>query len=208
MPTRVSNLETNKTDAEVKHTKTPKYILFISAFILIFIVLARPMLKKFINSSAGRTSDKSANYHSLNTRSGMTKLDHIKDSLIKKHLLNEINYSLNSSEDVLVTRNIFLSKIRPSPLLIKKTDNDGKPKEPQQIIPPLKLKLVGIIAQSDDKFSEKKVLLAILADEKGTYFVKKGDVLMDQYEIVNIEEEAVEIRDVQFNKTDRLKLIL
>jgi hypothetical protein len=49
--------------------------------------------------------------------------------------------------------------------------------------------------------------LAILADENGTYFVKKGEVLMDQYEIVDIGEETVEIRNIQFNKNDTLKLI-
>ena len=96
----------------------------------------------------------------------------------------------------------------PSPQAGKNRIED-KPKEPepQQIIPPLKLKLIGIVTKRNDKFPEKNTLLAILADENGTYFVKKGEVLMDQYEIVDIGEETVEIRNIQFNKNDTLKLI-
>jgi hypothetical protein len=137
------------------------------------------------------------------------KLDSIKDSLIKKYLLIKINSSLNSSADILYIRNIFKDQTRPSSSQAGKNINEDKPKEPepQQIIPPLKLKLIGIITKRDDKFPEKNTLLAILADENGIYFVKKGEVLMDQYEIVDIGEETVEIRNIQFNKNDTLKLI-
>lgn len=203
------HLETNKADVKAKRTKLIKYSLILAAIILIFFVLIRPMFKKFNSNIASRIPDKSASYQSLDIPGETTKLGPTKDSLIKKYLLLKINNSFNSSTDIFYVRNIFKDQTRPSSSQAGKNINEDKPKEPepQQIIPPLKLKLIGIVTKRDDKFPEKNTLMAILADENGTYFVKKGDVLMDQYQIVDIGEETVEIRNIQFNKNDTLKLI-
>jgi len=202
------HLETNKAGVKAKHTRLIIDALILATIILIFFVLIRPMFKKRENSIASRIPDKSASYQSLDNRE-TTKPDPIKDSLIKKYLLIKTNNPLNSPTDILYVRNIFISPMRPPSPQAGKNRIEDKPKEPepQQIIPPLKLKLIGIVTKRNDKFPEKNTLLAILADENGTYFVKKGEVLMDQYEIVDIGEETVEIRNIQFNKNDTLKLI-
>ena len=191
-----NNLDTDNEDIKASRTKLLIYIAIVAGIILLVFLLVRIMPIQQDNSPRNRPAVEST--HDQYPKN---------ESLIKKHLLFKINNEVRSSKDIIFIRNIF--KGQNKPLSLSSETNKDKPKEPepQQIIPPLKLKLVGIIAKSANTSSDKNELLAILADEEGTYFVKKGDLLLAQYEILDIGDESVEIRNMQFDKKDTLKLI-
>lgn len=191
-----NHLDPDNEDIKASRTKLLIYIAIVAGIILLVFLLVRIMPIQQDNSPSNRLAVEST--HDQYPKN---------ESLIKKHLLFKINNEVRSSKDIIFIRNIF--KGQNKPLSLSSETNKDKPKEPepQQIIPPLKLKLVGIIAKSANTSSDKNELLAILADEEGTYFVKKGDLLLAQYEILDVGQETVEIRNIQFNKKDTLKLI-
>ena len=190
------NLDTDREGIKAGYIKPLKYMAIVAGIVLIVFFLVRAMPIQQDNSSARRLATDSTGYKFPE-----------KESLIKKHLLFKANNEKSSSKDIIFIRNIFKSQNKPLPLSSETNKTKPKELEPQQTIPPLKLKLVGIIAKNAGTSSDKNERLAILADGEGTYFVKKGDVLLAQYEILDIGQETVEVRNIQFNKKDTLKLI-
>jgi hypothetical protein len=124
-------------------------------------------------------------------------------SIIKLHLLKK----KNSQEQKFSTkRNIFTSAQINNREIKPPNKNEVEEKKPKILLEPINLKLIGIMAINEYSSLPKKELYAILSDDASSYVVKKGDVLNNKYEILDIKEESVKIKDIEFERIEILIL--
>ena len=132
-------------------------------------------------------------------------------SLIKTHLLKKKGSS-NNQKPGKSKRNIFnfTEKVNNKPKLPMPEENTEEKKEiaqEQTEILPVNFKLLGIIIMREIRLSHRQNMnYAVLSGEEEIFIVKKGDVLIGRYRILDISSEAVEIKDILLEKTEIINL--
>lgn len=129
-------------------------------------------------------------------------------SFVKMELLIKAREPLSAQKTS--SRNIFLMSRNSAPppgAKVKPPIEEKKPLPPPvEIIPPIRLRLVGIINKNEKDDQGRPVLLAILAEGERSFFAKKGDRIMEQYEVLEVGENSVEVKDLIYNRTEKLEL--
>ncbi|MFQ6082158.1 MAG: hypothetical protein ACE5WD_02225 [Candidatus Aminicenantia bacterium] len=186
------------------------YIFFVS-LLLFFIILKIASSRKEnsdsfflekITYSSEKKSENVLNRSSLSYQSGEDS------SVLKTYLLKKRKFSASSDleksgRDIFKYAQEVVEKIEPPP-----AEDEKEEPEPEVVLPPTNLKLIGILVrQAHHKVrqahnsGERNIKYVILSREEEIYIVKKGDVLDSRYEVLDISEESVEIKDVEFNRT-------
>ena len=129
-------------------------------------------------------------------------------SFVKMELLMKTREPLSARKTA--SKNIFLASNKPAPspgAKVKAPVEEKKPLPPTvATIPPIRLRLVGIIKKNETDEQGRPVRLAILAEGEQSFFARKGDRIMEQYEVLEVGENSVEIKDLVYNRTEKLEL--
>jgi hypothetical protein len=132
-------------------------------------------------------------------------------SLVKTHLLKKKGSSKNQKPGK-SKRSIFnfTEKVNNKPKLPMPEENTEEKKEiaqEQTEILPVNFKLLGIIIMRETRLSHRQNMnYAVLSGEEEIFIVKKGDVLIGRYRILDISSETVEIKDILLEKTEIINL--
>ncbi|MBN2144509.1 MAG: hypothetical protein JW774_07790, partial [Candidatus Aureabacteria bacterium] len=103
------------------------------------------------------------------------------------------------------SRNIFwripppggFKKVHPAP------EKKEPPPESEKVIPPINLKVKGFIEKRINSRDAKRTRFAIIILDEKMHVVKKGDLLENQYEIMEVGQDRIEVHDKKF---DRIKI--
>jgi hypothetical protein len=129
-----------------------------------------------------------------------------KPSLLRIDLLE--NLALSRGENsAAVSRSIFQPLTPPGAALSKKKEDRPKdllPVEPAK--PKIHVKLVGIMGKKADAPQAGLIKYAVLSFEGEIVIVKKGDVIIDQFEVLEVGEETVDILVKETGQVEKLSL--
>ncbi len=190
-----------------KSKKFPGYV-FIFFFLVIVIVLKIKLsnnVNSYIPNSRKNTaifkrkSELIANGNEV-ARESKKDLPIVKIYLLEKRKKSQDLQSIGFKRNIFKNPQLNIKKAEQTPVREKKEN------KPQIVVPPIDLKLIGVMALSTYSSSQKNIKYAILSDNEGTYMVKKGDVLNNRYEILDIREESIKLKDIEFNRFEILIL--
>ena len=132
-------------------------------------------------------------------------------SLVKFHILQNRKSSKYPSFKN-TRRNIFnftrkVNKAKELPIHKEKIIEENEEILPPEEIFPINFKLIGLVTMREARPpSNRNVNYAILSTEEEVFIVKKGEVLADRYEILDVGAERVEIKDILLDKIEILSL--
>lgn len=132
-------------------------------------------------------------------------------SLIKTYLLERKDSSKRANLKK-PKRNIFsiayeVNENMELPSAEKEEKQENEETAAEVVSQPIHLKLIGIISMPNTHSSkEGNIKYAILSGGEEVNMVKKGDVLNSRYKILDISSESVEIKDIEFDRIEILRL--
>jgi len=197
----------------MRNNRVPyKYVLFLLASFLLFLGLRRLPFREGRNHdfASGPQRVASRNPEKPTAEASWKSGAPRGASVVKMELLIRTKAPWTPPANPQAAKNIFksarpnvLPPVRKSEPLARKEENvaDAAPK-----LPAIHIRLMGIILKKASSPQGEALRLAIFSDGEATIFAKKGDRVMDLYEIVDVAEESVEIKCVGFEGTQKLTL--